>query len=44
MSKPVQCPFCKRIKSVTPNMGYRCPCGARISIGSDGNIKSAVPK
>ena len=42
MSISIKCPFCKAIKSTTPNTQYRCPnCGARIIVGSNGEIKSS---
>ena len=41
-SYSVKCPYCRTVKSVTPNMGYRCSgCNATISIGNDGKIKSS---
>ena len=40
----VKCPYCKTPKSVSQNMSYKCSvCGARISIGNDGKIKSSKP-
>lgn len=41
----VKCPYCRTVKTVSQNMGYRCSgCGARISIGNDGRIKSSQKK
>ena len=43
MATTVKCPYCRTVKSVTPNMGFKCSgCGARISIGNDGKIKNSV--
>ena len=44
-SIPTKCPYCKTIKTVTPNMSYKCTvCGAKIFIGGNGRIKSTKPK
>ena len=43
MATTVKCPYCRTIKSVTPNMTFNCKgCGARIFVGNDGKIKSST--
>ena len=38
----VKCPYCHTVKTVSQNMSYRCSgCGASISIGNDGKIRSS---
>lgn len=43
-SMPAKCPYCRTIRNVTPNMSYKClGCGATITIGGNGHIKSTKP-
>ncbi len=45
MSHSVTCPHCGTTYNVTRNTQYKCSgCGARITVGNDGNIKSTSPK
>jgi len=40
----VTCPYCHTSKKVSQNMQYRCSgCGATITVGNDGKIKSSKP-
>lgn len=39
----VRCPKCGETRTTTPNTGFTCRgCGARISVGPDGKIRSAT--
>ena len=40
----VTCPYCHTVKTVSQNMGYKCSCGANITIGNDGKIKRSSKK
>lgn len=41
----IRCPKCGTTRTVTPSTGFVCRgCGARISVGPDGKIRSLVPK
>lgn len=35
----IRCPDCGTVKSVAPNMEYKCSCGKRIKISNDESIK-----